>query len=286
MRLILLLAALIMAPACLKAERYNQGLGVYGIMHKNYPCRTITEGFKGVSTLRLSILWHTFGTSTRCLDQWALDPRPKFLQVHTINEVCQRNRRCGRYEMLRGISPSRYRRMLAKNKWLLKPLDSYLAPLTQWLEANPSINCSISMGLESNLDRTSYVNLVNMAKPLLPLSCSYTWNPANNNPYGVRRIPGMIHELHGSKWNLRPPCIANLDGEDMDLVTRPAIIRYNFLPYPQIMPYLRNHDQCLANFLWVPELNGNKSKTFIDPRQRSGWPSVKLMTELNSFLKR
>jgi hypothetical protein len=258
-----------MAPSCLKAERYNQGLGVYGIMHKRFPCEAITDAFKGMGVLRLSILWHTFGDSTRCLNQWALDPRPKFLQVHTINEVCQRNRRCGRYELLRGISPSRYRRMLARDKWLLKPLDSYLAPLTQWLNTNPQVNCNISMGLESNLDRTSYINLINMAKPLLPSTCSYTWNPANNNPYGVRRIPGLIHELHGSKWSLRPPCIANLDGEDIDLKTRPAILRTNFLPYDQIGKYLRTHDQCLANFIWIPELNGNSSRAFIDPRLRS-----------------
>lgn len=285
-RLLLLTLTIITASGRAKAERYNQGLGVYGLMHKNFPCRAITEGFKGMSVMRLSILWHTFGESTRCLDQWALDPRPKFLQVHTINEVCHRNKRCGRCEILRGVSTGRYQRMLKKNQWTLKPLGAYLAPLTDWLNSHPDVQCSISMGLESNLPRSAYQKLVDMSKPFLPTRCSFTWNPANNNPYGRGRIHGMIHELHGSRWHLKPPCIANLDGEDMELPNRNVILRYNYLRRDRILQYIRKSNQCLSSFLWIPEFNGNKQGGFKDPRRRSGWPSKNTVKELNRYLKR
>ncbi len=259
----------------------NGGLGAYAAFHPKWPCDTMMRAFSGVSTLRLAVLWNSFGTDFKCLDKWASDPRPKFLETHLINEVCQRNNRCGSYELLKSLSASTYRkRLTAKDSALLARIRSNVQPVADWYSRNPNVACALSAGLESNLDSKSYLNLVAALKPIFPERCKWVWSPVGEkNP-----ISGLIHEGHGDTPSVRAPCIVNMDGVDADLPARKAIVANN-IPYNDLPRFLTSFASCDASFLWIAEFNGVGRGGFIDPRKRSNWPTGAIADQLNKQLK-
>ena len=256
------------------------GLGAYAAMHKDWPCKVMMRTYNGSSQLRLSVLWNTFGKNFSCLDQWAADGRAKYLQVHLINEVCQRNKRCGDYELLANLTTDQYRaKLLANFEPLYARIRANLKPMAEWLHAHPTIRCALSGGLESNLNRQAYLNLVAAIKPMFPERCEWVWNPVNNNRYGTNPIPGYIMELHGVTPSLQPQCIANMDGVDADLPARPAIVVPN-VPYSELPRFIASLASCDATFLWIAEFNGIDRGGFKDPRKRTNWPTNAIADQL------
>ena len=257
------------------------GLGAYGALASKWPCEAMMEGFKDVRELRLSVLWYTFGTNLSCLDKWASDPRPKMLQVHLINEVCHRNNRCGDYEVFKKLSLEQYRNKLkARDEALLARIRTNILPVADWYARNPSVQCRLTGGLESNLDKSAYIALTDSLKPLFPDRCKWVWNPVNNNRFNRGPIPGFIHELHGDDSEIKSPCIVNMDGVDADLPVRPAIVAPK-IAYSELPRFLASSASCEAKFLWIAEFNGIGRGSFIDPRKRTNWPTSKIMNQLN-----
>ena len=263
----------------------SPGYAAYAVMHKRWPCGRLMQGYKGLPALRLSFLWHTFGRRWQCLDRWAADSRPKFLQVHVVNEVCMRHGRCGAYEPVAGLTVAQYEQRVGnENAALFSVLRRHVQPIAGWLHAHEDIDCAVSAGLESNLSRAAYRKLVAHLAPLFPARCRWVWNPVGNNPHSTERIPGMVHELHGSRARLSVPCIANLDGEDVDLPSQRAILQ-PALSAAQVPGYVASHASCEAAFLWTAPFNGIGPGSFTDPRQRRNWPKKKAMTELRNLLR-
>lgn len=284
LRLILETLTILLLSTSAVAENKG-GLAPYGAMHKDFPCSVITKSFEGVEERRVSILWHTFGQSFKCLDEWAADPRPLVLQTHLINEVCHRNNRCGKYEITFGESLSSYRKKLTnKNEDLLKKIKENISPIVEWYKAHPSVGCVISAGLESNLNKKAYVELLEELSPLFPEACEFVWNPVNNNPFDSSPIKGLIHELHGDTPSLATPCIVNLDGVDVSWPTREAILP-QFIPHTELRPYLENFSKCSEAYIWVAEFNGIAKGPFIDPRKRTNWPALPMVGKLRKPLK-
>lgn len=259
----------------------NAGLGAYGALSPSWPCDAMMEGFKGVPQLRLSVLWYTFGRNFDCLDKWAADPRPKLLQVHLVNEVCHRNKRCGDYELLKKLSLDQYRsKLIARDEALLTRVRNNVLPVADWYARNPSVNCRLTGGLESNLDRSAYIALVEALKPIFPERCKWVWNPVNNNKFERGPICGFMHELHGDESVIKPPCIVNMDGVDADLPARDAIVAPK-IAYSELPRFLASSASCEAKFLWIAEFNGIGRGSFVDPRKRTNWPTKKIMSQLN-----
>ena len=260
------------------------GLAAYAIQHKNWPCESMMRGYKDLPVLRLSILFNTFGTSFSCLNTWAADPRPKFLQTHLINEVCHRNKQCGKYEFLHGMSVSQYRsKLAARDEALLARMREYAQPMAQWYHEHPDVACSLTAGLESNIKKAEYQVAVDNLRPLFPSRCEFGWNPVNNNKFGTGTMEGMIHELHGSAPALSPRCIANFDGEDISLKVRP---RSPAFPVKELPSFLGSFASCDAAFLWIAEFNGRKPGAFVDPRKRTTWPGNRMFDELRGYLNK
>ncbi len=271
-----------------KTETTKIGLAAYGALNEGFPCDYLMRGFKDLPTLNLSILWNTFGKDFSCLNTWASDTRPKFLQIHLVNEVCQRNNRCGKYELLNDVSPDDFSRMLSEDNFSLRVLlPSYFSEITAWLESHPSVECNISPSLESNLSKKNFNKLLDMMKGRFPARCSITWNPVNNNKFGngPLKSQNILHELHGPSHFPQAPCIANLDGVDISLKTRESFLVEN-ISYLEVPTYLSGTSHCKAVFLWIAEFNGIAPGPFIDPRKRTNWPSEAIMIELNDLLKR
>jgi len=281
----LITAFLICCSITGSAFAQNQGgLGAYAALHDKWPCEAMMRAYKGSATLRLAVLWNSFGTNLSCLDQWAADPRPKYLESHLLNEVCQRNNRCGNYEVLKSLTVDQYKKKLqANDEALFTRIRSNLQPLAEWYARNPNVACAISGGLESNLDSKNYLNLVAAIKPLFPERCQWVWNPVGRST-PVKPITGFITEGHGDAPDVTPPCISNMDGVDTDLPARPAIvspkIAYNDLPR-----FLASSASCDATFLWIAEFNGLKrGGAFVDPRKRTNFPSSEIFDQLQKKL--
>jgi hypothetical protein len=66
--------------------------------------------------------------------------------------------------------------------------------------------------------------------------------------------------MHGRAPAISPPCIANLDGEDMDIV--------------DVKLFVKMYRKCHSIFLWTDSYNLNTSGRFIDPRGRKIVPSA------------
>ncbi len=262
------------------------GTAEYAMLSDQWPCNLAKESEKqnGLKKINKAILWNTFGNDTSCLEQYLADPKLESLEIHLINEVCQRHGNCGEYEFLHDISLKEYRRKLIKqNQELTDKLNQYLAIPSAFLKEKLQKNtkCFISPGLESNLNTEAARNLIEIIKPHFP-QCKIVWNPVGNNP-DHKPIPGTIFETHGSDPDMQAPCIADLDGEDISFPQRAAILP-NFIEHSKIPEYFSKYNHCENNFLWVSEFNGISGRTFIDPRMRTAFPTLETFNLVNGLI--
>jgi hypothetical protein len=252
-----LLGGILLFSFSLAYSEERVGRAYYAIQSKRWPCGESLKAFNGVGVPRLSFLWNTFGTDTSCVERFLRRRGPKVLEIHLINEVCQRNNRCGPYEFLSRIGTATYRRQLdrgdSKLYTRIRRLSEKVRKVILPFEGK-GLHCIISPGLESNLPNKTARKLIDFVRPLFP-KCDIAWNPLNGGP-----IEGTFHEMHGRAPAISPPCIANLDGEDMDIV--------------DVGLFLKMYRGCHSIFLWTDSYNLNTSGRFIDPRGRKIVPSA------------
>lgn len=277
-------------PKTVRAQS-NIGTAPYAIFHPQWPCDSQWEADKTISQLRLAVLWNTFGKSTECLQRYLEDRRLKALELHLINEVCQRHNSCGPYEFTHGISIGQYDQLLRKrDPVLIGKLREYLKEPASFVARylGEHTACFVSIGLESNISRRAALVMKEELLTTFP-SCTVVWNPNGVNP-AARPIKDTVFELHHSPSELPSPCIANLDGEDIDFPLRTAKLS-PYIRASELSDIGKRFSNCLANFLWIAEYNGLKSGGFIDPRMRAktAFPSdstFDLMTQTQANLMR
>lgn len=279
---LLLISAFLISTA--QAET-SGGIAAYAGTSRLFPCARVSEMLADKPVRRVSILWHTFGRSFKCLNRWAGDAGLLTLESHLINEVCVRNHRCGDYEILAGLTPAKYEaRLKAKDQKLINKIRTKVRKLGNWYNAHPAVRCLISPGLESNLSRAGFKVLRDSLTDIFPPWCRWVWNPVNRTATGPGPIEGTIYELHGEKPDLPASnCIANLDGVDIETPSRKALMT-PFIPYNRARPFLERFSGCEAAFLWTAEMNGIKKGPFTDPRSRRNFPSKKLAKDLRAVL--
>lgn len=249
-------------------EPANVGLAEYAILSPQWPCDKAREAERDLPVLRKAVLWNSFGDDTECLLKYLKDPRLAALEIHLINEVCQRNNNCGPYEFLYGVSLEEYnRKLIMRDRALLRALRQYLSVVQKFVNENlrQSTVCYVNPGLESNLSREAAEVLIKETRILFP-NCKIVWNPVGSSPY-AEPIEGTVFELHGATPPLVAPCIADLDGVDISFPTRPALLP-SYISSADIPQYLTRYSQCDITFLWIAEFNGLRSSPFIDPRSR------------------
>ena len=264
----------------------NGGSAEYGMLSSKWPCQEArdSENRAGLKSLRKSILWNTFGTDTKCLEEYLNDDRLKLLEIHLINEVCQRNNNCGPYEFLYGIDKKSYESKLEeKDPALFQKVKNYIMRPSELIDRKLKAHtaCFISPGLESNLSKSAMRNLISIIKPAFQ-KCRFVWNPVDSNS-DATPIRNTVYESHGSAPALTPPCIANLDGEDIHFEERPSALQ-NKIDASALARYFDRNQDCNAAFLWVAEFNGIESEKFIDPRERLEFPDGKVFDLVNSLL--
>lgn len=249
----------------------NVAAGYYGIQHRLWPCEKSLAVFRDVPIKRMSILWNTFGTERGCIKKFLTLPGEKELEIHLINEVCMKWGRCGSYEFNGGMRASEFNKALKDRKpKFMATLDRYMLEVRRFLDNNMdgSTRCYISPGLESNLDRQAATILTTRANTIYP-RCSIVWNPTGSSP--ITNLPAQdVFEKHGAKVRLTPPCISNLDGEDMYEVDVPA--------------YLVKQRNCLQAHLWTGRFNLISHGPFVDPRRRTNFPTLEDFNFVSKYL--
>lgn len=264
----------------------NGGMAQYGLLSPLWPCAAAIAADHELPVLRKAVLWNTFGNDTTCLEQYLANPRLALLEIHLINEVCQRHGRCGEYEFLANMTAREYNsKLLTNDPALIARLRAYLEIPSLWLKRHrrPHTACFISPGLESNLSRAAATILMQVVQPYFP-ECTLVWNPVGGSPH-ARPIAGTLFEAHGPSPALSPPCIANLDGVDVSFGDRPALVT-PAIPSGELGEYFRRYSNCEANFIWIAEDNGlGGSRTFIDPRLRRNFPSAATLSLVTGTLR-
>lgn len=268
------------------AVALNGGMAQYGLLSPHWPCAAAIAADRDLPVLRKAVLWNTFGNDTRCLEQYLADPRLAVLEIHLVNEVCQRHGRCGAYEFLAGMTVKEYNsKLLARDPSLVARLRDYLKAPAHFLETHrrPHTTCFISPGLESNLSKAAAAIVMELVQRYFP-ACKLVWNPVGGSPH-ARPIPGTIFEAHGPSPVLSPPCIANLDGVDVSFADRPALVT-PAIAVAELEGYFARYARCEAAFIWIAEDNGLMgTRTFIDPRLRRNFPSSATLSRVASTLQ-
>jgi hypothetical protein len=273
--------------ASAQSETPAVGFASYAMLSPEWPCENARQAEASLLSLHHAILWNTFGTDFSCLDEYMKDKRLKTLEIHLINEVCQRNNRCGSYEFLSGLSVTEYQRKLVQHdEALLERLKEYVSPLATYVQEKlpKHTRCLISPGLESNLNNKAASILIDELRPLFP-TCEFVWNPNRSNRK-ASPIDTTLYELHHSDAKLNKPCIANLDGEDIVFPTREAKLSHSIASV-ELKTYLKNTAACDVSYLWIAEFNGLETGKFLDPRQRpkERFPTFKTFRLLAKTIK-
>ena len=249
----------------------NVGRAPFAIAHRRYQCDDFLKSVDRLQVLNIAFLYHTFGHNYDCIKTLMQDPRLSKLEIHLINEPCHRNRRCEKHEFLASVSsPQKYDQLLrARDAKLKARFDKYVERLQALLAGylQPTTQCYISPGLESNVgDRAAKV-LVRWAREAFP-QCKIVWNPLK--PKGPARAVGAdLVEGHGPAPKLSGPCIANLDGTDVNFPERTStMVKTHVEGQPKnwvnsgaaLQSYLNEYgNKCELAFVWTVEDNCNNS---------------------------
>lgn len=249
------------------------GSSPYAIQQATFPCDEYINSVQNLTELHISILWNTFDTGgNSCLLRAMNLPNFRSIQIHLINETCVSSNRCGSYEFLHGLTTDTYSFLLRTlEPTFISRLQDYAFGAGKFLEDNlsPGILCNISPGLESELsNEQARVNLIQSLRPIFPM-CTFSMNPENSNPNQTSSGANYV-ELHNADAQTTPPCIANLDGEDIDFPERRTSDPMN-ISVGMVQNYIDRNQHCDFVYLWTREHNclPNAGQDFIDPRSRT-----------------
>lgn len=259
------------------------GLGYYGIQNKNWPCKTSLDVFKGKKYPGISVLLdRNFGDDFSCLNRFMNLPQKKRIEIHLVNEVCMKAKRCQLQNVGHRLGVGAYQNKILNNdpKLDLK-LNTAFGNASNWLNSfDPaSYTCFVSIGLESNLTRYKAVKkLVDKARYYFP-QCKIVNS-------GVVTIPGVYKEYHGLPGRMEKNCVVNLDGMDIDFGFRRSKYRSK-ISHNDLPRYINKYQRrCKVVDLWVSEFNLKKrssDKTLA--RQRTIIPSKRIFQELEQYIK-
>jgi hypothetical protein len=272
------------------------GVAPYALQHSGYDCDALIKSIldSGLPVLNYAWLYRTFdnhpggdGAWLECVYKLNALPITRAMEVHLRNDVCDRNKNCGGYERLDawGVKDSAaYERLLISGDTRLRAIiEAYFTRARDLIfpTLREGQGCYISYGLESNLSERAYKQLMAIGGPIFGDRCKIVYNPIGNRS----PIPGTVFEKHHSSPSLSAPCIANLDGEDIDFVNRKS--NYPDKVHESKIPdFVRRYQHCDMVLLWMAEDNCRRPGGFIDPRSRpaSYCPSPAIQKERAKYL--
>ncbi len=243
------------------AQQTNLCRAPYFLTHSKYKYGAYKKNMAGVNSYTVSILWNTPGNFYDNLTKELQDPHVNGVEVALVNETCllaNNTSRCGKYEVLYGLTMSKFQKQIDKRNPVLQgKIQASAKTMCEFVNANTPAGKSkaVSVLLETKLSRARWQVVAEWVKEVI--SCSdftYVWNPQGAKP-GAPQFPATLSEGHGDKPKfIDNNAIANNDGSYV------ADYEEYFLSYKDIRKACGWHanDNCINN--------GNTS--FIDPRKR------------------
>lgn len=269
MRVILFLFILTF-PLCLAAQDQRFGSAPFFYNHPKFDRKRADSRVNGVQPL--SFLYNTPADTIKPLVDRLKRGDIYFLQIHLVNEPCLRNQRCGKYELLSGLSVKRFKRLIAtRSSSFRAKVRRYASRASRRILPHLPYNttCALNPLLETVLHRKEAAIFFSWVAPFFNHRCLLVWNPIGNNP-GAPIEGAYFSEGHGEsiRFDYRYPCIANNDGTP---VLKGRMRRF-----------LHRYRRCAAVFLWSfgDNCNTDSDVVFTDPRKReckwkSDWRDIR-----------
>ena len=190
------------------------GVSAFAMMSNRFPCEDYLRLFRASEVAFASVLIGTFGTNQRCLRKFVRLKKRKVVQLHVSNEAGRRNGRLLSGELHPQYTISQYGK--AWEGLSPKTINSLLLraePFASFTSKYPEVEWLISDGLESNDSIEAAKNRIKVLRTIFPHKIVHA-------PLHARRkwkeTGADYIELHGVNPRLTKPCIANLDGADID----------------------------------------------------------------------
>lgn len=254
---------LIIVLLLIAGSAHAQAVSFLGMCNASFDCDKMMQTWRNRPEIVTGWLEGSFGAKCACADRVMGSLKRKAVRVHLSNGPCLRNRRCGPHEVFSGYSVASAQRALKTNPWrILRRLERNLKRSELRLAgAKGEVECYVSPTLESDFDGST-------RRVLLEFVRERSRCHVIDNPLKRRCLPGYICEKHGANPRLSQPCIADLDGEDGQLVDLSA--------------YREATKDCSIRFYWEPWMNCLRGGKFIDPRERDCSFSMKRFFEARS----
>lgn len=231
------------------------GIAILGVHHPRFDCRRVVRSLTPGVNYGIATLYKTFGFDRTCYDLLLADRDLRAVQIHIANEVCVRNKRCGRYELFYGHTVRSMQRRLAKETRLLRKFRREVAEAYEFYV--PSLPdrtaCYVSPSLESNMKGKAAKNLLQAVGDVWAARCGVVWNPVRPTT-----TKGLINECHYPQECGEGACVASTDGVDRGSI-----------PEDEYIAWRKRHSNCLLVLEWRGWYNLIEPGPFIDPRFRS-----------------
>ena len=230
------------------------GISLIGLCHRDWDCAATLEYFKSRTPAVFGFLMGgTFGDDCPCAQKLLTLPQQKIVRIHLANSTCfqERGRLCGEQELFYGLSIGEADRAIsAEDPKVLSKFERSMREAERLLvEVQGPLECYISPCLECNLSPQARGVLLRLTKRHFP-ECAMV-----DNPIRGACLPGYVCEAHGARASLSPPCIADLDGEE--------------LPISMWRAFHQRFEQCNISFWWSSALNCISGPKFTPPRERA-----------------
>jgi len=220
-----------------------------GLCSKTWDCGKTIEQFKERGIARFGYLAPpTFGEDCKCARRIYSLPMSKIVRIHLSNGPCLRNQRCEPREVFAGETiKSADRKIRRRDPDLMLRYYKWVIKSAVMLHGVNNLTCYVSPTLESDFSPRARRILLDETKDMFP-QCQLV-----DNPLKGPCLDGYICERHGPNPRLKPPCIADLDGSEVNAEERSA--------------YHARTNSCILSLNWKPSFNCLE-KTFISPRKR------------------
>jgi hypothetical protein len=243
-----------------RAEDNNLGMSAIGFCHELWPCEQSLRVFDGVPVKRLGFLAPpTFGRSCPCYKRFQKLPGPKYVRVHLANGTCfrERGRTCGEGELFEGESlSSADRKLRRRNPGLLRRYRHNAERVRRILAESSDTIERLALCLECPVSGPARRALLSVARGLFPDGVFV------DSVLTQRCLPDLLCEKHGAAPTVRPPCVADLDGDDAREV--------------DLEKFRARTRLCEASFVWLRPLNLLPEGThpFVPPSLRTRLPTA------------
>lgn len=226
------------------------GVDWFAASNSRFPCDQALRVYENVQKPAFGYLWATFGDDHTCLYRFmqSNSHRPHLVRIHISNEWCRAREVCADGEIEPQINIWELNELLELRRgWILERYRIRIQSIVEWLEihANENTRVILSGGLEPIFSPGA-------ERAILELLEEMPYETANNGAYFHRN--GYDYAEHHGMRKHSSPCIAALDGRNIDLPHRPDNDGW---PEREVIAWGREAaDNCNAVFLWLRSAQG------------------------------